>query len=167
MKFLYLFSIILFYYPINAQKTKETPKDYPTIKVHPKPVQEDSLLTVFTIAEEMPMLRDANCLKLENRREQKTCADQKLLSFIYDNINFPDSLRKTGLETVVLSFIIEADGSLSNFRILRDGNSPAFAQECIRVIQLTTEKNGPWVPARQRGQAIPLRMNLPFRLNIR
>ena len=48
MKFLYLFSIILFYYPINAQKTKETPKDYPTIKVHPKPVQEERLLTVFT-----------------------------------------------------------------------------------------------------------------------
>lgn len=167
MKFIFLLSIFLSSYTINAQENKEVPKDISTIKVQPKSIQEDNNLTVFTIAEQMPMLRDSTCLELTDRSAQKTCADQKLLSFIFNNINIPDSLREIGLETVVISFVVEADGSLSNFRVLRDGNSPAFAQECIRVIQLTTEKNGPWIPARQRGQDIPLRMNLPFRLNLR
>ena len=167
MKFIFLLTIFLFSYTINAQETKEESKDIPTIKVQPKSEQEDNNLTVFTIVEQMPFFRDPTCLELTDRNAQKACADQKLLSFIFNNINVPDSLRDIGLEMVVISFLVEADGSLSNFRVLRDGNSPAFAQECIRVTQLTTEINGPWVPARQRGQDVPLRMNLPFRLNLR
>lgn len=141
MKSLFLLTVLLFSYSSNAQEIKEAPKDIPSIKVQPRAVQEDSLLTIFTVAEQMPMFQDTSCLNLSNRSEQKACADQKLLRFIYNNINCPDSLREIGLETVVISFLVETDGSLSNFRVLRDGNSPSFAQECIRVLQLTTKKN--------------------------
>jgi outer membrane biosynthesis protein TonB len=168
MKCTYLLIFLLFSYHLNAQETKEQAKKIPTTRVDQKSMQEDSISTIFTIAEQMPMFRDSSCLKLTSRGEQKTCTDKKLIFFLLSNINYSDSLRQTGLAaTVIISFVVETDGSLSNFQILRDNDNPTFAQECIRVTKLTVEKNGPWIPASQRGQAIPLRMKLPFRLNLR
>jgi protein TonB len=168
MKFIFLFILLLSSYHIHAQKTKVEAKGITTKNVVPKPVQKNSLPTTFSFAEQMPMFRDTTCLNLPNRNEQKACADQKLLQFIYTHISCPNSIKEMGIEvTVIVSFIVDSDGSLRDFKILRGNDPPAFAQEFIRVIKLTTEKNGPWVPATQRGKAIPLRMHLPCKLNLR
>ena len=114
------------------------------------------------------MFPDSTCMNLPNYQEQKACANQKLLHFIHTHIRCPDSIKEMGIElTVIVSFIVDTDGSLRDFKILRGNEPPAFAQEFIRVIKLTTEKNGPWVPAMLRGQAVPLLMKLPCKLNLR
>lgn len=128
--------------------------------------EHDDNAPIFIVAEQMPMFPDSSCLNLTSYREQKTCADQKLLSFIYSHLNYPSTLRDQGLEgTFVVSFVVETNGSLSNFEILRGNDPPIFAEECIRVLKLSVEKNGAWIPAQQRGTNVRLKINLPCRLN--
>lgn len=167
MKFTFLFIFLLFSCHLQAQ---ETEKPIRTIKVHPKPksVEVINRASMIIIAEEMPMFRDTNCLKLPSLKEQKACADQKLMQFISRNLYCPDSLRANTIDaTVILSYTLATDGSINNIQVLRGSQNVLFAQECIRVLKLTVEQNGPWIPARQRGQVIPIQMNLPFRLRIR
>jgi protein TonB len=147
MKFTLLLISLLFYFSLNAQ--------------------EDSTSTILTVAEQMPMFRDTACMKLTSFNEQKACADQKLLSFIYSHVNYPNALKEMGIEaSVVISFVVEINGSLRDFQILRSNNPPLFAQELIRVIKLTTEENGLWIPAMQSGRSVPFRIHLPCKIQL-
>lgn len=169
MKLLCLLTIILSTSYLSAQN-----KDIPTISVHPKEaVEDDNIIIVddnapiFIVTEQMPMFSDSSCYKLNTYQEQKACADRKLLNFIYTHINYPSTLRDQGIEaSVVVSFIVETDGSLSSFEVLKGNDPPIFAEEFIRVLKLTLEKNGPWIPAQQRGTNVRLKYNLPCRLNL-
>lgn len=169
MKFTFLFFFLLLSsHHLPAQENKKDSKGIKTINVNSESRQKDTVPTIFTVAEQMPMFPDSTCMSLTSYQEQKTCADQKLLSFIFNHIRCPNSIKEIGIElTVIVSFIVDIDGSLRDFKILKGNNPPAFAQEFIRVIQLTTEKNGPWVPAMLRGQAVPLLIKLPLKLNLR
>lgn len=178
MKCIFLFILLLFSYHLNAQATEKQTKDIRTIRVHPVPKSitqssiaiepEDSIPIIPRTAQRMPMFSDTSCITLTSYIERKACADQKLLSFIYNKLNYPNSLRDAGLEAkVVISFIVNTDGSLQNFKILKGKDNPAFAEEFIRAIKLTTEENGPWIPAMQNGQNVPLKVHLPCRLCFR
>lgn len=147
MKFTFLLTILFFCSSLNAQK--------------------DSISTIRTVAEQMPMFRDTNCMKLTSFNEQKSCADQKLLSFIFSHANYPNTLKEMGIEaSVIISFVVETNGSLRDFQILRGNNPPLFAQELIRVIKLTTEENGLWIPAMQSGRNVPFRIHLPCKIQL-
>jgi len=61
--------------------------------------------------------------------------------------------------TVVASFVIETDGTISDVKIIRNV-SPALDREVIRLLKLT---DGKWTPAVQNGKKIPIEVYLPFR----
>lgn len=85
------------------------------------------------------------------------------LKFVAKNIKYPTQARRMGVEgKVYIQFIIELDGSLSNFQLVR-GIGAGCDEEAIRVLK----KSKNWNPARQRGKAVRQRMILPinFRLN--
>lgn len=77
--------------------------------------------------------------------------------FIRDNLVYPDSAIKKGLEgKVYLQFIVETDGSVSNVKAIRKFDEDC-ANEAIRVIKLMK-----WNPGKQRGKAVRVKVVLPI-----
>ncbi len=60
--------------------------------------------------------------------------------------------------SVFLGFIVGADGKVSDITVLK-GLGGGCSEEAVRVISLLPA----WVPARQRGKAVPMRFSIPIR----
>ena len=56
-----------------------------------------------------------------------------------------------------VTFIIEADGSVSNIKVLRDIGGGCGA-EAVRVVKLMPK----WKPGKQHGKAVRTQFNLPI-----
>ena len=89
------------------------------------------------------------------------------MSYVYDNIKYPAIAREMGIEgMVVVSFVVDKDGSIVDLKILRDPGA-GCGKEAARVVKLMNRLSQKWTPGKQRGQAVKVRYNLPvrFRLN--
>lgn len=64
---------------------------------------------------------------------------------------------------VLLTFVIERDGSLTNIKILQTPDE-SLSNEAIRIMKLSPK----WTPGMQRGQAVRVKYTLPidFRLQL-
>ncbi|MBR6493677.1 MAG: energy transducer TonB, partial [Prevotella sp.] len=62
---------------------------------------------------------------------------------------------------VIISFVVEKDGRLTNFEVLRTPDE-RLSDEAIRVVRLTE----PWIPAKNKGKDVRCRFCMPvvFRL---
>lgn len=62
---------------------------------------------------------------------------------------------------VIISFVVEKDGRLTNFKVLRTPDE-RLSDEAIRVVRLTE----PWIPAKNKGKDVRCRFCMPvvFRL---
>lgn len=95
--------------------------------------------------------------------EKKKCADKLMLHFVYNKIKYPPFGRKNGIQgQVLLNFIIEIDGSISNIIALH-GLSKEFKEHCIDIVKSMPR----WTPAKINGEPVRIHYNLPinFRLN--
>jgi TonB family protein len=78
--------------------------------------------------------------------------------FIAQNLRYPQDARRQGIEgTVFVSFIVNADGSLTDFNVVK-GLSPSVDAEAIRVAGQFPK----WTPGRQNGKAVRQRFVLPI-----
>ncbi|MEN8248766.1 MAG: TonB family protein [Bacteroidota bacterium] len=84
-------------------------------------------------------------------------------NYIMKNLRYPADAHRMGVEgRVFVEFVIDVDGSVIDIKILR-GIGGGCDEEAVRVIK----KSGKWIPGRQRGEPVKMRMVLPitFRLN--
>lgn len=135
---------------------------------HPKPPiivpdepKEDIVEIPPLIVEQMP--RFAGCegedLKASDR---KLCADQKLLEFIYSNIKYPPTAINNEIEgVVVVTFVVEKDGSLSGLKITRDIGG-GCGNEVLRVVK----KMPDWIAGEQRGRKVRVQFKLPVKFTL-
>ncbi|MCB0555133.1 MAG: energy transducer TonB [Phaeodactylibacter sp.] len=125
----------------------------------------DTDTTIYKVLEEMP--RFPACEKLDTTIEAKNqCAQQALLSFMYQNIQYPLEARQNGNEgTVVAGFVVEKDGSLSNFQVLRDIGG-GCGVEVLRLLEAMNEANIKWVPGQKDGKAVRAQFNLPIKFKL-
>ncbi|MBX2970532.1 MAG: energy transducer TonB [Cyclobacteriaceae bacterium] len=78
--------------------------------------------------------------------------------FVSRNIKYPAQARRLGTEgKVFVEFIVEKDGSLSSFTVIK-GIGAGCDEEAVRILQLSP----PWTPGKQRGQPVKQRMVLPI-----
>ena len=125
--------------------------------------------TIFKVAEEMP--RFPGCEHLDTTMAAKTqCSQASLLSFMYGNIRYPLEARQNGNEgTIVLGFVVEKDGFISNPHILKDIGGGCGA-EALRVAQAMNnalaEANLRWTPAQKDGNPIRMQYNLPIKFKL-
>ena len=113
------------------------------------------------IAEQMPMF--PACDSLTNYKERKPCADKAMLEFVYTNLQHPKNCaREGGVEgTVVVSFIIKKDGSISDVKIIREVGC-GCGDEAVRVVKLMPK----WIPGQQQNQPVDVQFNLPIRFRL-
>jgi len=84
------------------------------------------------------------------------------MNYVGENYNFPKEALENNINGVVeISFIVEKDGSLSNFDIKRDLKY-GTGQEAVNVLKNYPEK---WKPAIQNGQHVRVAYTMPIRLN--
>ncbi|MEA3495371.1 MAG: energy transducer TonB [Bacteroidota bacterium] len=83
--------------------------------------------------------------------------------FLRDNIKYPEMERDNGIQgLVVVSFIVEKNGKLTNIKIL-GGQTPNLNNEAKRVVRLMPN----WKPGKQRGKSVRVTINLPIRFTLR
>lgn len=116
------------------------------------------------VVEEMP--RFPGCEDLASSSERKACADKKMLEYIFKNLKYPAKAHDEGIEgTVVVGFVVEKDGSLSNIEVLR-GVGGGASEEVVRLIQSMNDNNIRWIPGKEKGKAVRVRFNLPIRFKL-
>lgn len=82
---------------------------------------------------------------------------KELLKQLYENIQYPEEAIKKGVEgKVVVDFIVEKDGSISNANIIKAVDS-LLDTEAVRVI-LNLPK---WSPGSQEGEVVRVKYTLP------
>ncbi|GJM34633.1 MAG: hypothetical protein DHS20C18_36340 [Saprospiraceae bacterium] len=121
--------------------------------------------TIYVAVEEMP--RFPVCEKLDTTLEfKRKCANEQLLAFIYQNINYPGpAIQENIAGTVVVSFVVEKDGSITYPEILKDIGG-GCGEEAIRVISIMPEVGLKWVPGKNKGEAVRTRFNLPVKFRL-
>lgn len=130
----------------------------------PPPPKEEDVQEIFKVVEEMP--RFPGCENEPTVEARKTCADKKMLEFIYKNIKYPAIARENGVEgTAVITFVVEKDGTVSDARVVRDIGAQC-GQEALRVVNLMNSQNIKWTPGKQRGRPVRVQFNLPVRFKL-
>lgn len=121
--------------------------------------------TIYKVVEEMP--RFPACEQLDTTIEVKNqCAQQMLLSFMYENIVYPLEARQKGNEgTVVLSFVVEKDGTLSDTKVVKDVGG-GCGEEALRILNLMNPNNIKWVPGKHLGKVVRTQFNLPLKFKL-
>lgn len=83
---------------------------------------------------------------------------EALYQYIGENIQYPKKAREMGIEgRVMLEFIVDKDGSIDDIKVLQ-GIGAGCDEEAVRVMQ----QSPPWIPGKQRGRAVKVRMVIPI-----
>lgn len=81
-----------------------------------------------------------------------------LLDYIAKNIKYPEEAQKKGINgRVILQFIVNTDGSLSDFKIIR-GVDPQLDAEALRVVKSMPK----WTPGKDKGKVVPVYYTVPI-----
>ena len=89
--------------------------------------------------------------------------EQECFKFLAANVKYPAECIEKGIQgRVIVSFIIETDGTLDEIKTMRSPD-PLLTKEAERVVALMPK----WKPAMQNGKPVRSRFALPvmFRLN--
>ena len=80
--------------------------------------------------------------------------------FLQENLRYPlEALEKGWEGRVVVEFVIEPDGTLTNFRVIRGAPGASILdEEALRVVKLMPN----WIPGIQRGKAVRVRHLIPI-----
>lgn len=104
--------------------------------------------TPFLVAEEMPLFQGQNL--------------NTFRTWVQSQIRYPAEALKRGIEgRVVLSFIVERDGSVSTIQLLQSPDR-ILSEEVRRVVAASPK----WTPGRQRGHLVRVRYMLPVDFSI-
>lgn len=88
--------------------------------------------------------------------------EEAMMKFLVENVKYPDSVKECPSSgTVIVTFIVETDGSLSNIKILRSVEE-SLDNEAIRVVKSMPK----WEPGKQNGEKVRVNYNLPLRFSL-
>jgi TonB family protein len=83
-----------------------------------------------------------------------------ILEYVKMNLKYPNTQADV-VGVVFVQFIVEIDGALTNFKILR-GLESSFDKEAIEVL-----KNMPsWTPGRCNGEKVPVYFTIPVKFEL-
>lgn len=89
--------------------------------------------------------------------------DMAMMEFLSKNIKYPVEAQKKELQgRVVVSFVVEKDGSLSDVKVAKSVD-PQLDEEALRVVKSMPN----WTPGMQNGKAVRVKYYVPisYRLN--
>jgi len=89
--------------------------------------------------------------------------ERAYMKFLADNLKYPEELRNIAIKsTVLLSFIVEIDGSITNIQVVRSAHK-LLDEEAERVVKLMPK----WKPAMKNGKPVRVRHRLPIHIDLK
>ena len=86
--------------------------------------------------------------------------DAALLKYLRENLKYPDKTKDRGVQgRLVIGFIVEKDGSLTDVKVLRPVDIDLDA-EVLRLVKGMPK----WIPGRQNGKRVRVRYLLPIHI---
>jgi len=113
----------------------------------PEPPKHEEETKVFDVVEQMPSFPGGQ---------------SALMEYLHDHVKYPVVAQENGVQgRVVVSFIVERDGSITDVRVVRSVD-PSLDREAARVVSSMPR----WTPGKQNGSAVRVKYNVPvsFRL---
>ena len=102
----------------------------------------------FLVAETMPSFQGGSLNDFRN--------------WVQSKVRYPAIAQENGISgKVVLTFVIEKDGRLTNIQVLQTPDR-SLSEEAIRVLQQSPK----WSPGKQRNQPVRVRYTLPVEFRI-
>ena len=116
---------------------------------------------IFKIVEQMP--RFAGCEEMDGSEQDKSkCASEKMLQFVYNNLEYPKIARENGVEgTVVVQYTIDKSGELRDAKVVRD-----IGANCGQAALDVVNKMPTWIPGKQRGKAVSVLYTMPVKFKL-
>lgn len=82
---------------------------------------------------------------------------EALVKYMAENMKYPEDAKKQLVEgRVLVQFIVETDGSVSNIEVLRRV-FPSLDAEAVRVISGMPK----WIPGKQNGKVVRVKYTIP------
>jgi hypothetical protein len=126
-------------------------------------VVEDKVVLLGQLRESVYLrTRTFDCILVVEKMPSFPGEANALSKFIIDNLELPpiDDLSLLG-SIVVVQFVVERDGSISNPKIMKSVH-PDIDAAYLKLVS----KMPNWIPGRQRGQPVRTQMNLPIRIRL-
>lgn len=133
--------LVIVFVPAGANAQNKKVKKTPT---HKETATDDK---VYEVCEQMPTYEGG---------------DVALLKYLTDSVKYPELAKKHGVQgRVVIGFIVEKDGSLTDVKVLRHVDI-ALDAEALRVVKGMPK----WIPGCHDEQLVRVEYNVPvsFRL---
>jgi len=111
--------------------------------------------------DEMPYFPGCNDFE-GNPDGHRKCSNYNLVSFISTTLKYPEEAKKKGIEgTVIVSFVVNTDGSIQNAFVLKDVGGGCGVAALDVVEQMPT-----WLPGRNDGEKVRVKLNLPIKFGL-
>lgn len=124
--------------------------------------QEDP---VYIVVQESPRFPGCEIDKY-SLEEKNECSTSKMLEFIYNNLKYPELARSSGVEgQIVLQFIIEKDGSVSNINVVRPLEG-GCTEAAVEVVEAMNKMDSKWTPGKQSGKVVRVKYTLPIKFKL-
>ncbi len=126
--------------------------------------------TIYDVSDNMPYPLLRSCQMEYNpgwtEDSVRRCAERQILALVSKNILYPVAARENNTEgTVVTSFIVEPDGRMSSYKILKDiGNG--CGEEALRVLQALDAAGLRWKPGIRENKPVRVKQALPLRFKL-
>ena len=84
--------------------------------------------------------------------------EKALRKYLAQNVKYPEAAKEKEIEgKVYISFVVDADGSVTNASIAR-GADPILDKEALRVIRSLPK----WSPGKEQGEAVKVAYTVPI-----
>ncbi|CAN1548060.1 MecR1 Antirepressor regulating drug resistance, predicted signal transduction N-terminal membrane component [Flavobacteriaceae bacterium] len=116
---------------------------------------------INSVTENKPLdtITEKNNVTVEIRQPEFPGGVLEFYKFIGTNFNIPDELKISG--KIILTFMVEKDGSLSEFEIVKDLGF-GTADEVIRVLKLSPK----WIPGKENNEIVRVKYNIPIKIGL-
>lgn len=101
-------------------------------------------------------------IALVEQKPQFPGGDAAMYKWIGEHMKYPEAAAQAGIQgRVVVSFIVEKDGSVSNVKVLR-GKDPDLDKEAVRVVRSMPR----WQPGKMNGTPVRVTYMLPLNFKL-
>lgn len=148
--------------PAKANKTPVTSTSFLVFKFNPETYKKFTKTRGFIIPKEQPDF-DTSFVIYERADTSPAYykGDDALGEFVLSNLEYPDlAVRQNIQGTVVVSFIVEPNGTLSNMVAEKEFNQ-LCTTEAFRIMRQTK-----WKPAEKAGKKVRYKMKYPIVFNL-
>ena len=143
--------------------TKDAAREPMTMTLQPSSSTPTSDDVEVVDVDMYPETHDSDAFDVVEKMPEYPGGIEAFMKFLSENVRYPEAASKAGIQgRVLVNFIVEKDGSISNIHVIQNVNEYLDA-EAVRVVGAMPK----WMPGMQEGKAVRVKYTVPisFRLN--